>query len=147
MNGYIYCGFWRRSIAVVLDQMFLIIFFPICMIMILLTNLPLTDIIVADALSDSFISTLIILLLTMIYEPIFESSSMQATLGSYILGMKIINEDGTRISFLKSLIRFIILALISSTAILRIISIVCMICTDEKKCLHDIICGTRMVKR
>jgi uncharacterized RDD family membrane protein YckC len=145
MNGYIYCGFWRRSIAVVLDRI-LIIFFLICVI-ILVSNFLLDGTVIAEALSDSFISTLIILLLTMIYEPIFESSSMQATLGSYILGMKIINEDGTRISFLKSLIRFIILALISSTAILGIISIVCMICTDEKKCLHDIICGTRMVKR
>jgi uncharacterized RDD family membrane protein YckC len=145
MNGYIYCGFWRRSIAVVLDRI-LIIFFLICVI-ILVSNFLLDGTVIAEALSDSFISTLIILLLTMIYEPIFESSSMQATLGSYILGMKIINEDGTRISFLKSLIRFIILALISSTAILGIISIVCMICTDEKKCLHDIICGTRMIKR
>ncbi len=76
MNGYIYCGFWRRSIAVVLDRIFLIIFLLICIIMILLSNLPL-----ADTLSDSFISTLIILSLTILYDPIFESSSMQATLG------------------------------------------------------------------
>ncbi|MDD9334947.1 RDD family protein [Candidatus Tisiphia endosymbiont of Metellina segmentata] len=142
MNEYIYCGFWRRSIAVVLDRIFLITFLLICIIMILLSNLPL-----ADTLSDSFISTSIILSLTILYDPIFESSSMQATLGCYILGMKIINEDGTRISFLKSLIRFIILALISSTVILGIISIICMICTNEKKFLHDMICGTRMVKR
>ncbi|WP_341751462.1 RDD family protein [Candidatus Tisiphia endosymbiont of Piscicola geometra] len=142
MNEYIYCGFWRRSIAVVLDRIFLIIFLLICIIMILLSNLPL-----ADTLSDSFISTSIILSLTILYDPIFESSSIQATLGCYILGMKIINEDGTRISFLKSLIRFIILALISSTVILGIISIICMICTNKKKFLHDMICGTRMVKR
>ncbi len=137
MNGYIYCGFWRRSIAVVLDRIFLIIFLLICIIMILVSNPTL-----ADTLSDSFISTLIIL-----YDPIFQSSSMQATLGGYILGMKIINEDGTRISFLKALIRFIILALISSTVILGIISVFCMICTDEKKFLYDMTCGTRMVKR
>ncbi|WP_367363949.1 RDD family protein [Candidatus Tisiphia endosymbiont of Nedyus quadrimaculatus] len=142
MNGYIYCGFWRRSIAVVLDRIFLIIFLLICIIMILASNPTL-----ADTLSDSFISTLIILSLTILYDPIFQSSSMQATLGGYILGMKIINEDGTRISFLKALIRFIILALISSTVILGIISVFCMICTDEKKFLHDMICGTRMVKR
>lgn len=122
-----FCGFWRRSIAVVLDRIFLIIFLLICIITILLSNLPL-----ADTLSDSFISTLIILSLTILYDPIFESSSMQATLGCYILGMKIINEYGTRISFLKSLIRFIILALTSSTVILGIISIICMICTNEK---------------
>ncbi|WP_375330821.1 RDD family protein [Candidatus Tisiphia endosymbiont of Oplodontha viridula] len=141
MNECIYCGFWRRSIAVVLDRI-LIIFFLICIIMILVSNPTL-----ADTLSDSFISTLIILSLTILYDPIFQSSSMQATLGGYILGMKIINEDGTRISFLKALIRFIILALISSTVILGIISVFCVICTDKKKFLHDMIFGTRMVKR
>ncbi|WP_375332584.1 MULTISPECIES: RDD family protein [unclassified Candidatus Tisiphia] len=146
MNEYIYCGFWRRSIAVVLDRI-LIIFFLICVTMILVSDSLLDGAVIAEALAYSSIPTLIMLSLTIIYEAIFESSSMQATLGGYILGMKIINEDGTRISFLKALIRFIILALISSTVILGIISIVCMICTDEKKCLHDIICGTRMVRR
>ncbi|BFD45376.1 MAG: hypothetical protein DMENIID0002_00220 [Rickettsia endosymbiont of Sergentomyia squamirostris] len=138
MNEYIYCGFWRRSIAVVLDLIFSITFS--ITFMILVSKMLFSPL--SNTLSGSCIIALIIL-----YVPILESSSMQATLGGYILGMKIINEDGTRISFLKSLFRFIILGLINSTVILGIISIICMICSDEKKFLHDMICGTRMVKR
>ncbi|WP_341758462.1 RDD family protein [Candidatus Tisiphia endosymbiont of Ditula angustiorana] len=138
MNGYIYCGFWRRSIAAVLDRIFSITFS--------ITFMILVSKVLFSPLSNTLHGSCIIALI-ILYVPILESSSMQATLGGYILGMKIINEDGTRISFLKALIRFIILALISSTVILGIISVFCMICTDEKKFLHDMICGTRMVKR
>lgn len=125
-------------VAVILDRIFSITFS--ITFMILVSKMLFSPL--SNTLSGSCIIALIIL-----YVPIFESSSMQAALGTYILGMKIINEDGTRISFLKSLIRFIILGLINSTVILGIISIICMICTDEKKFLHDMIFDTRMVKR
>ncbi|MCC8371911.1 MAG: RDD family protein [Rickettsia endosymbiont of Pseudomimeciton antennatum] len=143
MNEYIYCGFWRRITARLFDYIIMIL---IC-IAVGLVWLFLTDIslFLAEIFVDWVFSAALLLLF--LYIPIFESSSIQATPGCYILGMKIINKNGTRIGFFKSLFRFITLVLINSTGILLIANIVCIICTDEKVFLHDILFGTRMIRR
>jgi uncharacterized RDD family membrane protein YckC len=60
--------------------------------------------------------------------------------------MKLINVNGTKITFLKSFIRINIIIIIKSTLIIELISILCVIFTKEKTFLHDIICQTRMVR-
>ena len=63
-----------------------------------------------------------------------ESSSWQATIGKKILGLKVTDLQGQRISFMRSLWRNI--AMIVSTLILCIGYLMCF-WTEKKQCLHD----------
>lgn len=149
IGEHIYCGFWRRIAAGLFDYIIMTLICTViglvCIIVgvvwLFLTNI---SFFLAEIFMDWTFPTTLLLFL---YIPIFESSSMQATPGRYILDMKIINKNGTRISFFKSLFRFITLVLINSTGILIIPNIACIICTNEKVFLHDILFGTRMIRR
>ncbi|MCC8406614.1 MAG: RDD family protein [Rickettsia endosymbiont of Sceptobius lativentris] len=94
-----------------------------------------------------------LIILSILYWALFESSKLQATLGKYLLGMKIINKNGTRISFLKSLSRLlldVIMGIIDDGIggpIITIISVLCIAFTKQKTSIPDMICGTRVVRR
>lgn len=81
------------------------------------------------------------------YVSLFQLFSMQSTFGYKLIEMKIINIDGTKVTFLKSFIRVILIALINMTGLLALVSLFCLIFTKEKKFLHDMICKTRIVRR
>ncbi|MCC8415978.1 MAG: RDD family protein [Rickettsia endosymbiont of Gnoriste bilineata] len=128
IGEYIYCGFWRRFGAMFIDVTILMLIGTL--VFFLLPTQP-------------------YILLILLYFPIFESSSMQATPGCYVLDMKIINKDGTPIGFLKSCVRAFTIYLISSILLWLIVSTLCAIFTknNEKMFIHDQIFRTRMVER
>lgn len=146
MNEYIYCGFWRRVTAAFLDAIILSL---LCILLIMISFLVTpyitgpTEITAFHAIAWFFAP---ILISTFLILPIFESSAKQATIGCRRMGMKLINVNGTKITFLKSFIRINIIIIIKSTLIIELISILCVIFTKEKTFLHDIICQTRMVR-
>lgn len=159
MSNYIYCGFWRRCGAYIIDCLFLTILGK-C-----LDKLNLED-------SLSMILTLILVVL---YWSLCESSQAQATPGKTLLKIKIINSDSTSISFLKSSFRAvllylmifiigIILSILSAESsgeeedlsmiplligclIVGIFNMFCIIFTKQKTSIPDMIFGTRVVKR
>jgi len=72
-----------------------------------------------------------------------ESSVRQATIGKGILGLRVTDLDGNRITFLRAAIRD--LAKIISAFIL-LIGFIMVAFTERKQGLHDMIAGTLVVK-
>ncbi len=118
----LYAGFWRRFVAVVIDWMILI--------------LPS----VAMGYLLPYVGGMA---MAIAYFPVFESSSIQATPGKYVMGMKVVSEDGTSLSFLRALARHF----------LKMLSwLVCGIgyliqpFTTKRQTLHDLISGAVVVR-
>lgn len=78
-----------------------------------------------------------------IYEAAMESSKYQATLGKMVLGLKVTDLEGRRISFLRATGRHI--AKIISGFIL-LIGFIMAGFTERKQALHDMIAGTLVVR-
>jgi uncharacterized RDD family membrane protein YckC len=79
-----------------------------------------------------------------IYEAAMESSSLQATLGKMVFGMKVTDLNGDRISFARATGRHF--AKYISSAILFVGYIMAGF-TERKQALHDMIAGTLVIRR
>jgi uncharacterized RDD family membrane protein YckC len=140
-----YAGFWIRLVALIIDGFVLAI--PNWIISAvfmggtaLATDLENNPYAMMAAMSGTLgISTLINLL----YKSILESSSWQATIGKKALNLKVTDEHGQRISFLRSLGRT--LSTYLSTVILFIGYIMAAF-SSRKQALHDKIASTLVVK-
>jgi len=86
---------------------------------------------------------LVNLVVNWLYFALMESSSWQATLGKRAVGVKVINEQGSRVSFITATIRYI--GKIVSGAIL-LIGYIMAAFTAKKQALHDMIATTYVVK-
>ena len=73
-----------------------------------------------------------------------ESSSLQATLGKMIFGMKVMDLNGNRISFARATGRHF--AKYISSAILFVGYIMAGF-TERKQALHDMLAGTLVIRR
>jgi len=151
----VYCGFWRRTFAFFIDSLML--------------NM------MEKFLENFNLEGYFAIIFTLLYWSLTESSKTQASPGKQLLGLKIINKDGTSISFLKSFFRALLLYLVFfvigmilfllgiessgeqnsliyvSTIVtylmVGVINMFCIIFTDEETSIPDMICGTRVVKR
>lgn len=134
-----YAGFWIRFLAYVLDGL------------ILGAVGGVIEVVIAAALgtsgSDSttvrIISNTIGLLLGLCYFSVCWSSSLQASLGQRVCGLRVIGLEGGRISLGRSVMRY--LALILSFLIL-LIGVIMVAFTERKQGLHDMLAGTYVVK-
>ncbi len=94
----------------------------------------------------AIVSKIILVLLGVaqfLYFPLFESSSRQGTYGKSLMGLKVTDISGNRISFLRALGRN--LAKIISGMILMIGYLMAGF-TSKKQGLHDMIAGTLIIK-
>jgi uncharacterized RDD family membrane protein YckC len=148
--GLEYAGFWIRLLAYVID-VFVLEFFAIAAGIILGIALSIAGILgkfeppaPGHALPPAFVAVVWIvgLVVTIAYNVYFNSGSWQATPGKRICGIHIIREDGRRVTGLLALGRY--LAYIISSLPLGI-GFLIVAWTKEKKGLHDMICGTRVV--
>lgn len=73
-------------------------------------------------------------LVSWIYYAAFESSSWQATLGKHVLGLKVTDLAGQRISFLRASARYLFKFL---SRIVVYISMIMVFVTKRKQALHD----------
>lgn len=117
----IYVGFWRRLLAYLIDAAILT-----------LVNwlLPLSD--------------LVQRILDILYFVIMPCSSWQGTVGKRVIGAKIVDGQGERISFLRSLCRYFAQIL---SALILLIGFIMIGFTREKRGLHDWICDTFVINR
>lgn len=147
VGGMDYAGFGIRFAAKFLDGIFIQI---ISMVVIFATFAimgstydPLSE----DPTAGASGFALVIVIMASYGFPIFYSVFMhgkyQQTWGKMICRIKVVEEDGEKISYLKALGRYF-----SEMLSLLILCIGYLMCiwSDEKKCLHDIICSTRVVK-
>ncbi len=115
---YPYASFWRRFLTLFIDGLILII-----------PNIILNHILpVAGGI-----------LLFLFYKPIFECSPIRATPGKALMGMIVVAEDGSRLTYKQALIR----------CLMSIVSGMCMfigyllaLFTDRHQTLHDLVAQT-----
>lgn len=148
-----YSGFWRRLCAFILD-MLLITF--ICAAV---TVVPIT---IESSYSPSVVSPVamiyyffVVVFLFFIYEIIFLSSSRMATPGKQLLGIKVTDMDGNRISFscavLRGIIKFGLIfvgripPVIGCLSWLNLLNPFLIVYTEKKQAIHDHIAGTVVV--
>ncbi len=121
-----YAGFWIRVVAAIIDGILL----------------GIVGWILREALGNN-LAGLFNFVIGLAYYAGMESSARQATIGKGILGLRVTDLDGNRITFLRAAIRDI--AKIISAFIL-LIGFIMVAFTEKKQGLHDMIAGTLVVK-
>jgi uncharacterized RDD family membrane protein YckC len=86
----------------------------------------------------------VVLPLVLLYYPVLESSRWQATLGKRFYGLSVVTPWGTRISFVRALVRH--LAKYLSGALFGI-GYLMIAWRSDKRGLHDLIAGTHVAWR
>ena len=122
-----YSGFWRRFIAYLIDAIILGIVFGIL-------NMGLSE---SGAKLLSFLGG-------WFYFAYLESSTHQATLGKMLIGAKVVDYGGNRISFVTASLRHFAKIL---SAIILLIGFIMVGFTQKKQGLHDILAGTLVIRK
>ncbi|RDI47653.1 RDD family protein [Falsibacillus pallidus] len=157
----VYAGFWKRFAAYLLDGIFLGI--PLAGITVLVflfffgatgffegiddpdyVDQELTNSQLIGMFAAYGIVVIINLLASILYYAGFHSSKMQATPGKRILGLKVTDLNGNRISFWRALGRLLAMSFLST---ILMIGYIIAAFTEKKQALHDLIAGTIVVKR
>jgi len=148
-----YASFWRRFMAGVIDGVFVWMALLITGGIInaigldLLTDpflMPRAQPYNATALPDwMFASSMLTIIVPLLYFGFQESSTHQATIGKRALGIVVTDLDGQRISLMRAFKRQIA----SVLSALLWIGYLIQPFTHKRQALHDIIAGTLVVKR
>ena len=91
-----------------------------------------------------FLVLILASLATILYKPIMEASGYQGTFGKYVLGLKVVDKNGQRITMTSSFLRTI-LYIIGAQAFLLCLGVVMIGFTEYKQGLHDILANTYVV--
>jgi uncharacterized RDD family membrane protein YckC len=136
-----HAGFWVRLIAYLIDSVVTIV---IALIMIIGGIAMLGGNATPESVKVmSNIVSILNFIIILGYWSITQSSSWQATIGKKVMGLKLVNQDGTRVSFMKALGRSTIGYLISGIVIY--IGFIAIGVTKEKVGFHDMIFKTYVV--
>lgn len=145
-QNFMYAGFWRRALALLLDTIILIIFIAVFDELIeIIFDLPdhAEEMTRIQKIVDLF-SDLIGIFLYFGYFAWFEASAWQATLGKRALGIKVTDMKGHRLEFWHAFGRNI--GKIVSTLILYI-GFMMTGWTHRKQALHDMMAGCLVIKK
>jgi uncharacterized RDD family membrane protein YckC len=85
-----------------------------------------------------------VLLVCWIYYAVLESSAYQATLGKLVMGLFVLSDSGTEVTFMQANLRFI--GRLISAGILMI-GFLMAAWTRRNQALHDVMAGTLVVRR
>ena len=139
---YPFKGFWIRFVASFIDGIILLI------LIILLASISL--VIFGATLGEGagvgmFLLVFILAsIATILYKPIMEASEYQGTVGKYALGMKVVDQNGQRITMTSSFLRTI-LYIIGAQGFLLCLGVIMIGFTEYKQGLHDILANTYIV--
>ncbi len=136
-----YAGFWLRFIAAIVDSIVITIIARVLLIGFETPNLYPNQS-YFDALNSPI--TLMNTLIFWLYFAILESSPLQASLGKFVLGLKVVDVYGRRIGFLRATGRHF--GKIVSAFILMIGYLMAGF-TDQKQALHDKMANCLVIKR
>jgi uncharacterized RDD family membrane protein YckC len=137
-----YAGFWRRFVAIVIDEILLGIVSIVFSVSYLLTfmNGPDVKFFKITALSNWIFSAL----LHWLYFTLMESSPKQATLGKMAIGIIVTGYDGKRITFLRANGRYFGKFL---SSLFFGIGFMMAGITKRKQALHDMLAETLVVMK
>ncbi|MCP1675774.1 putative RDD family membrane protein YckC [Natronocella acetinitrilica] len=133
-----YGGFWRRVAAALMDSV--VLFVPL---MLIESTLLAGNADPATATRWTTWDTLT-LLASWLYWAGFHSSAYQATPGKLVMGLRVTDLQGQRISFLRATGRHLAEFL---SAVLFLIGYIMVAFTRRKQGLHDLIAGTLVVRK
>ena len=139
---YTYKGFWIRLVAALIDSIVL----TIIIIFLAVLSLVVFGITLGEGAGVGMFFLVLILasLAPILYKPLMEASEYQGTLGKYVLGLKIVDKNGKKISMSTSFVRTI-LWIIGSQAFLLCLGVIMVGFTEYKQGLHDILADTYVV--
>ena len=132
-----YGGFWNRVVATVVDNFVLGFTFAVVG---RLTGLDLFD---SDPENLDFAGNLLALAIAWLYEALLTSSPWGATVGKRALKLRVVTEQGERISFARASGRFFAKIL---SALLLFVGFLMVAFTERKRGLHDMLAGTVVVQ-
>ena len=139
---YPYKGFWIRLVAALIDGIVLaIIVIFLAVLSLLFFGATLGE---GAGLGMFFLVLILASLATILYKPIMEASGYQGTFGKYVLGLKVVDKNGQRITMTSSFLRTI-LYIIGAQAFLLCLGVVMIGFTEYKQGLHDILANTYVV--
>lgn len=132
----LYAGFWRRFAAYYIDA----IVITVATLLILLPFMFMFN----ETLA--MIGGVVAVVFYLAYFPVMHSTALQATVGKLLLGVKVTDRDGNRISIGRSLGRFLGMFFVSSLLTLGVGYLIAGV-TERRQALHDMIAGTLVVRR
>jgi uncharacterized RDD family membrane protein YckC len=148
-----YSGFWRRFAAYIVDGILMMLIYAVIVIPLsALSMFYLNDLLIIFYYIAILFTALMIYLL---YDTIFICSQSMATPGKRLLGIKVTDINGNRLSFLRALLRSIFKMGILFTRVVPYIGIISyifwinpflIVLTERKQALHDFVAGTVVVK-
>ena len=154
VQSVIYSGFWRRLCAFFLDGL-VITLVNAAVIAILAIIVPSYESLVVSPVAIISYSFVVVFIF-FIYETIFLSSSRMATPGKQLLGIKVTDMDGNRISFscavFRGIIKFGLIIVgrippaIGCLSWLNLLNPFLIVYSEKKQAIHDYIAGTVVVK-
>ncbi len=144
-----YAGVWRRFFATVIDEfLYSVVYFLWLIILFPQKGLNFYESFL-DMLYGGHVAwfmfqyILFPLIALWLYNTLFECSSMQGTLGKALLGIKVTDARGDRLSFLKASVRCLCKLVVSP---ISIVGLFMAFFTKKKQALHDILAGTVVVE-
>jgi uncharacterized RDD family membrane protein YckC len=137
-----YAGFWRRLGASIIDQLILQILGALFLGLFFAVGAIMPESWVETAIV--FILLTVLVVVSLLYWPLMESSQHQATLGKQALGIMVTDVDGKRISFARAVGRNLG-KLVS--AIIYYVGFFMIAFTKKKQGLHDMMANCVVVKK
>lgn len=140
-----YGGFWLRVLAYVIDAIVLNAAFFAIGAIVGVDMIPIdpTKLDTAEDLPNMGLFELIALAVTWLYFALMESSPRGATIGKMALGLRVVDEQGNRISFARATGRFFAKFV---SGIILLIGYLMVAFTERKRGLHDMMAGTLVIK-
>ena len=145
-GGVEYAGFWLRLVSYIIDM---IVLFPVGIVI----GIVIAPFLAVAATSPEglpeltggaqAVSNLISMATAWLYFSLCESSAWQATLGKKALGLKVVDMQGQRISFLRASGRHFAKII---SAIILFIGFIMAGFTERKQALHDIIASCLVIR-
>jgi uncharacterized RDD family membrane protein YckC len=140
-----YGGFWIRVVAYIIDAILLNIGFGVLGLVTGLSLVPthFTAYDSPDVYASMGVANAISLVITWLYFALMESSARGATVGKMAAGLRVVTDQGARLSFANATGRFFAKII---SAIILCIGFIMVAFTERKRGLHDIIASTLVVK-
>jgi len=132
-----YVGFWRRLFAILIDAVLLTIVLGVTAGIISQVMVPAADQVLADRRAAC-----LSIVVWWLYYALFESSRWQATPGKMVVGARVSDLAGMRISFLQATGRTFGKIL---SAIILCIGFIMVAFNPRKQALHDVMAGTLVI--
>ncbi|MDP1961674.1 MAG: RDD family protein [Reyranella sp.] len=132
-----YGGFWIRLVAYIIDAIL------ISLAMGVVGTVAGIDFFSPDIETYDPTANFISLLIGWLYFALLESSERGATVGKMAMGLRVVTDQGQRLSFLNATGRYFAKII---SAIILCIGFIMIAFTDRKRGLHDMMAGTLVVK-